>query len=159
MFMNNEIKKTYVALCRGFLPEKGVIDYPLLNNSNKLKDAITEYAVIRNFEIPIPSGKFTTSRYSLVEVRPQTGRMHQIRKHFAHIFHPIIGDRPHGCNKQNKLFLEQWGIKTMFLHAGKLEFTHPDTNVLIVIQANRSNEFDEVITLLDELNLNQPAHK
>lgn len=65
----------------------------------------------------MPCREHNTSRYSLIEAEPLTGRMHQLRKHFAHIFHPIIGDRKHGCNKQNKLFKEKWGMTTMLLHA------------------------------------------
>ena len=98
----------------------------------------------------MPFGKHSTSRYSLVEVKPQTGRMHQIRKHFAHILHPIIGDRPHGCNKQNKLFKERWNMSTMLLHASSLEFTHPFSGESINIQAPLSPEFTR---MLKELNL------
>jgi tRNA pseudouridine65 synthase len=46
----------------------------------------------------------------LFETIPETGRMHQLRKHFKHIFHPILGSRPHGCNKQNKLWLEHFEL-------------------------------------------------
>ena len=61
--------------------------------------ATTDYQFIQHYEIPLPFGKFQTSRYSLVELIPHTGRYHQLRKHMAHIFHPILGDRPHGCNQ------------------------------------------------------------
>ncbi|MDY6800745.1 MAG: pseudouridine synthase, partial [Bacteroidota bacterium] len=68
-----------------------------------MQEASNEYRTLARAELKIPSVQFATSRYSLVEAYPHTGRFHQIRKHFAHIFHPVIGDRPHGCNKQNKL--------------------------------------------------------
>jgi tRNA pseudouridine65 synthase len=98
----------------------------------------------------VPSGKHPTSRYSLVEANPETGRMHQLRKHFAHIFHPIIGDRPHGCNKQNKFWLENYQMNTMLLHASELSFVHPHTTKEIHLAADLSAEFQRVLTLLSE---------
>jgi tRNA pseudouridine65 synthase len=116
-----------------------------------VQDAITHYQKLRHFEIPVPFGKFDTSRYSFVEVNPETGRMHQIRKHFAHIFHPIIGDRPHGCNKQNKLFLEKWNMNTMLLHASELQFIHPVSYEKITIEAGIHSDFERVLGLLESL--------
>lgn len=125
LFENKRILKKYHAIVRGYTDSEGTIDYALTNDKGKVQDAITRYNTIQQVEIPYSLGKFTHQRYSLVEVIPETGRMHQIRKHFAHIFHPIIGDRPHGCNKQNRFFKEQWDMNTMMLHASELEFEHP----------------------------------
>ncbi|HPE57052.1 MAG TPA: pseudouridine synthase, partial [Bacteroidales bacterium] len=149
-FADNEVSKTYLAIVRGFTDENGIIDYPLKTDNGKFQEAITHYNSLAKIEVIVPFGKHTTSRYSLVEVKPQTGRMHQIRKHFAHILHPIIGDRPHGCNKQNKLFKEKWNMSTMLLHASSLEFTHPFSGESINIQAPLSPEFTR---MLKELNL------
>ncbi|MFN5147503.1 MAG: pseudouridine synthase, partial [Flavobacteriia bacterium] len=96
-FMNKEVAKKYLSLVRGFTDDEGTIDHPLTNEAGKVQDAVTHFRTVNRYSIPISSGTFPTSRYSLLEVDPETGRMHQIRKHFAHIFHPIIGDRPHGC--------------------------------------------------------------
>jgi tRNA pseudouridine65 synthase len=150
-FMNKDVTKKYLAIVRGFAPEKGTIDYPLTTEDGKVQDAITHYQKLRHFEIPVPFGKFDTSRYSFVEVNPETGRMHQIRKHFAHIFHPIIGDRPHGCNKQNKLFLEKWNMNTMLLHASELQFIHPVSYEKITIEAGIHSDFERVLGLLESL--------
>lgn len=144
-FANNQIKKTYWALVRGFTESDGVIDYALKRDDGKIQDAMTIYRTLQHFEIPIPFGKFNSSRYSLVEVYPQTGRMHQIRKHFAHIYHPIIGDRPHGCNKQNKLFLERFQMNTMLLHARQIELIHPVNNEKIIIEATLQNDFQRIL--------------
>jgi tRNA pseudouridine65 synthase len=149
-FMNKEVFKKYLAIVRGFTPERGTIDYPLTTEDGKTQDVVTHYRTLQQFEIPVPFGKFETSRYSLVEVTPETGRMHQIRKHFAHIFHPIIGDRPYGCNKQNKLFLEKWHMNTMLLHASELQFTHPVTKELITINAAPQSDFERVFQILTE---------
>jgi len=140
-FANNQVKKKYLAIVRGYTNDSGVIDYPLINDKGKLQDAITEYRTLKRSEINMPSGKFSTSRYSLVEAYPQTGRMHQIRKHFAHICHPIIGDRPHGCNKQNKIFKEKFNMTTMLLHASELIFLHPHSQEEVIIKADLQEEF------------------
>ena len=149
-FADNEVAKTYLAIVRGFTEDTGIIDYPLKTDDGKFQEASTHYKTLVKTEVNLPYGKHSTSRYSLVEVKPQTGRMHQIRKHFAHILHPIIGDRPHGCNKQNKLFKERWNMSTMLLHASSLEFTHPFSGESINIQAPLSPEFTR---MLKELNL------
>ena len=147
-FAQNIVKKKYLAIVRGYTNDSGTIDYQLTNDNGKTQEAITNYITLNRSELDIPFGKFKTSRYSLVEVYPQTGRMHQLRKHFAHIFHPIIGDRPHGCNKQNKLFKERWNMTTMLLHASEINFNHPLTNNEITIKANLQSEFKRVMYLM-----------
>jgi tRNA pseudouridine65 synthase len=149
-FMNRAIEKKYLAIVRGFVAENGTIDYALTNEAGKVQDALTHFRLLQHFEIEIPNGKFSTARYSLVEVEPETGRMHQIRKHFAHVFHPIIGDRPHGCNKQNKLFLEKWGMNSMLLHASELTFKHPLTNQEMTFKAPLPADFNLTIERLSK---------
>ena len=148
-FEEHEVKKTYWAILRGYADDSGTIDYPLTNDKGKTQEAVTHYKTLERTEVPVPFGKHSSSRYSLVEAKPETGRMHQLRKHFAHILHPIIGDRPHGCNKQNKLFLERWNLSTMLLHASRLEIIHPVQKTQIDIQANLSNEFQRMIKELN----------
>jgi tRNA pseudouridine65 synthase len=134
-FAENNVKKKYLAIVRGYTDDSGVIDYPLTNEKGKVQEALTEYRTLKRAALDIPLGKFKTSRYSLVEAFPQTGRLHQIRKHFAHILHPVIGDRPHGCNKQNKFFKDKFAMTTMMLHAAEIVFDHPLTNEEINVQA------------------------
>lgn len=141
LFAENKVKKSYLAIVRGFTQDTGTIDYPLVNDRGTKQAALTHYKMLEKVEIPVPFGKHSTSRYSLVEVYPHTGRYHQIRKHFAHIFHPIIGDRPHGCNKQNRLFKEKWNITHMMLHAAEMTFEHPVNNKKIQIKAPLSQSF------------------
>lgn len=148
-FQNKAVCKKYLALLRGFAPSEMAIDYPLKKEDGVEQDAITHFRTLKQFELNVPSGKHTTSRYSLVEANPETGRMHQLRRHFAHIFHPIIGDRPHGCNKQNKFWLENFQMNTMLLHASEVSFAHPHTKETIVIQAGISGEFERVLTILN----------
>ncbi|MFT6216588.1 MAG: tRNA pseudouridine65 synthase [Roseivirga sp.] len=147
-FEAKTISKTYHAVVRGFTEPEGTIDYALTNDKGKTQEAVTHYKTLDQTEINVPLGQHATSRYSLVEVYPETGRMHQIRKHLAHIHHPIIGDRPHGCNKQNKLFLEKWGLTEMLLHAIKIEFDHPVTNQRLSLEAPYQPEFTRIKQLL-----------
>jgi len=145
LFQERKIKKTYIALVRGFVENKGTIDYAIGENG-KVQDAVTHYELIRQFEIPVPFGKHETSRYSLVKLSPETGRFHQLRKHMAHIFHPIIGDRPHGCNKQNKLWKTRFDMTTMLLHAESLEFEWEGKT--LHIQAKKSEAFERTLRFL-----------
>jgi len=62
-FMNRKIDKKYVALVRGFITEKGTIDYALTNEAGKVQDALTHFKLLQQFEIEIPNGKFTTARF------------------------------------------------------------------------------------------------
>ena len=145
LFMNQGVSKTYKALVRGFIPENGTIDYALTTEDGKTQDAVTHYERLETFELPIAFGKHATSRYSLAKLNPETGRMHQLRKHLAHIFYPIIGDRPHGCNKQNRFFLEQWQMNKMLLHAEEISFKHPVTLQVLSIRANFSKDFNLIL--------------
>ena len=140
-FKESILLKRYVAIVRGYTDDEGEIDYALKNLEEKIQEAQTKYRLLRRTEIPLAYGKHSTSRYSLVELFPKTGRYHQLRKHMAHIFHPIIGDRPHGCNKQNRLFKNEFGLTEMMLHAQSLSFKHPVTNEEIYIEASFHAEF------------------
>ncbi len=150
LFSENQIKKEYLAIVRGHTDDAGEIDYPVKNKNGKSKDALTAYQTLARTEIPVPFGKHTTSRYSLVRATPKTGRMHQLRVHFSHILHPIIGDRPHGCNKQNRLFKEQWDMTTMLLHANRLTFNHPVVGSEVNIIADVQAEFKRMLEVLFE---------
>lgn len=147
-FLNREVEKTYLAIVRGYTDSKGAIDYSLTGDDGKIKEANTNYTTLEQYEIPLAFGKHLTSRYSLVELRPETGRFHQLRKHMAHIFHPIIGDRPHGCNKQNKLWKEKFGMNKMMLHASSLRFRID--NKSINIAAQKSKAFEEMLKILTD---------
>jgi tRNA pseudouridine65 synthase len=147
-FDQKKIYKSYLSIVRGYTSDTSTIDYALKNEKEVIQDAITHFKTLQKAEIPLNSGKHPSSRYSLVQAEPETGRMHQIRKHFAHIFHPILGDRPHGCNKQNKLWLENFAMNKMMLHAYALGFYHPSTKDFITIKAAPSSDFKRVSDIL-----------
>ncbi|MFP4469610.1 MAG: pseudouridine synthase [Bacteroidales bacterium] len=141
LFATGKIHKTYLAIVRGYTEKEGRIDYPLKKENGTYQQAATNYSTLATAELGFPSHTHISSRYSLVKVNPETGRMHQIRRHFAHILHPIIGDRPHGCNKQNRLFLEKFSLREMMLHASQICFVHPQTNEKLSIAAKPGSEF------------------
>jgi tRNA pseudouridine65 synthase len=147
-FMADAVHKKYLAIVRGHTPDGQDINYPLRKENGTLQEAFTYYATLQRAELDVPYGAHATSRYSLIDVTPKTGRMHQIRKHLAHVFHPIIGDRTHGCNKQNKLFKDKWEMTTMLLHAHELKFKHPVSGDDVNILAPLRPEFGEVMTLM-----------
>lgn len=147
-FMDGQVAKTYLAIVRGHTPDKQLIDYPLRRDDGVQQETFTVLKTLRCAEVDVPFGKHATSRYSLVELTPTTGRMHQLRKHMAHILHPIIGDRPHGCNKQNRLFLERFGMNTMLLHARQIQFRHPVSADEITIAAPWQAEFGRMLETL-----------
>ena len=147
-FSERAVTKQYLAIVRGYFPEEAKVDYPVTNDRLIKQDAITHFKTLKRTEIDVPHGKFQTSRYSLIEAIPYTGRMHQIRKHCNHLRHPIIGDRPHGCNKQNKLFKEKWEMTTMLLHAHKITFEHPFLKDEVSISAPILNEFKRMLKAL-----------
>ena len=140
-FAERKIEKRYLAVVRGWPAATGEIDYPLQNDRGETQEAVTHFSTLQTAEIDMPFGKHASSRYSLVELQPQTGRFHQLRKHMAHIFHPIIGDRPHGCNKQNKLWKEKFGMTRMLLHAAELRFEHPVSGEMLEFRAALDAEF------------------
>ena len=148
LFMERKVHKKYKAIVRGYIDVEGTVDYDL-THEDKTKMAITRYTRLSTYEINLPSGKFLTSRYSLVDLYPETGRFHQLRKHMAHLRHPILGDRPHGCNKQNRLWKETYGMISMMLHAETLSLQYPAENA-IHITANTSLEFKRTLQILEE---------
>jgi tRNA pseudouridine65 synthase len=148
-FQNGQVMKKYLAVLRGHSPDQQDIDYPLAKENGTVQEAFTAFVTLKRAELNIPFGKHETSRYSLVEATPTTGRMHQLRRHFAHIFYPIIGDRKHGCNKQNKFFKEQWDMTTMLLHASQLSFKHPVTADQVILKADIGQEFQRMNQLMD----------
>jgi tRNA pseudouridine65 synthase len=130
------VQKTYLAICRGYTEDAGEINEPLMHDDRQImQDAVTRYQKLAQVEMPFAISRYPTSRYSLVQVKPLTGRMHQIRKHFAKIRHYLVGDTKHGDLKHNKYFSEQLGISGLLLHAKELKFSHPHTGDEITIEA------------------------
>ncbi|WP_114904007.1 pseudouridine synthase [Kordia sp. SMS9] len=126
LFITNQIEKVYYGVVRGFSPEKGTIDSPVKGRDATVhKDALTHFETVTTIELPIPVQPFETSRYSLVKLLPNTGRMHQLRIHLNKISHPLIGDPKYGDRYHNRMFQAEFEIFELFLHAASLSFVHP----------------------------------
>ncbi|MCC7529814.1 MAG: pseudouridylate synthase [Candidatus Melainabacteria bacterium] len=102
-----KVKKRYIALVRGPMKEGCLLDYPIrIDKEHERIPAVTEF-------IPLAH----KDRWSLVEARPHTGRLHQIRKHLKHLHHPIVGDVLYGKGDVNRFFRETFNLHRMALHA------------------------------------------
>ncbi|MCK6265335.1 tRNA pseudouridine(65) synthase TruC [Vibrio sp. ZSDE26] len=156
MFANHEMEKTYHAIVRGWIEEGDVLDYPLKVELDKIadkfatqekeaQDAVTAYQPLAKVEVPYSTGRFPTSRYCLMEMKPKTGRKHQLRRHMAHLRHPIVGDTTHGDGKHNRLFRENYDVYQLMLHASELKFTHPLTKKEVVLKANFDDTWKKLL--------------
>ena len=146
--MERKIEKKYLTIVRGIPAIKeGLIDHPLQSErSNKLQEAQSKFKVLAETEIPYNStGRYPTSRYSLLEMDLLTGRTHQIRRHLAHIRHYIIGDKKHGDNKQNCFFERLFSLQNLLLHSWKLDFIHPLTKEKIGITCPPTAHFQKIM--------------
>ncbi|WP_193164762.1 pseudouridine synthase [Microbulbifer hainanensis] len=145
--------KKYIAVCRGYCPEEGVIDYPLppvadFKHQRKRpkadlprQPAITLFHRLDTIEIPYAVDRYPSSRYSLVEIQLKTGRRHQIRRHFKHIHHPLIGCPKYGKSVHNRFFAEHYGCSRLLLHALQLQLNHPVTGERLNLVAAPRGEF------------------
>ncbi|MDX6745934.1 pseudouridine synthase [Polaribacter sp. PL03] len=154
LFTNNEIEKTYYGVVRGFSPEAKTIDSPVKGrDANVHKEALTYLKTLAQVTLDVPVKPYDSSRYSLVEMKPKTGRMHQLRVHTNKISHPLIGDAKYGDKNHDVMFDENFGWKNMFLHAGKLEFKHPFSEEELVLKANFPEDW---ISLFKEFSWKNP---
>ena len=155
-FASNKIEKTYHAIVRGYVDGEAIIDYPLVEELDKIADkfankdkpaqeAITFYKCLSKIELPIEVGKYKTARYSFVELKPQTGRKHQLRRHLKHIFHHIIGDSKHGDLHQNRAFSHYFAVKRLMLHASTVKIIHPITLKPLTIHAKLSDDWLKIL--------------
>ncbi|MEA1920316.1 MAG: tRNA pseudouridine(65) synthase TruC [Campylobacterota bacterium] len=152
-FRAHTTQKHYLAVVRGYTELEGIIDHPLTEKLDKISDknrtkvpeaqeAITKYRRLATVEIPYAVGRYEKSRYSLLHVKPKTGRKHQIRRHVKHLSHHLICDTKYGRGEHNRLFREVFDCHRMLLHARKLEITHPYTQERLSITA----PLDETLT-------------
>lgn len=140
LFESGAIEKTYLALVRGNPPDEGVIDYPIQKKEDGPRvPALTRYRVV---------GRSTVDRCSLVEAIPETGRLHQIRRHLRHIDHPLVGDVKHGSGQINRHYRTTYDLHRLALHAQRLAFVHPVTNVRIEITAELPTDLALPLTKL-----------
>ena len=139
---NHEMKKTYLALVRGVIKEnEATIDMPIGRSTKDRKkmavtrngkNAITHFKVLKRYQ-----------NYTLLKIKIDTGRTHQIRVHMAEIGHPVIGDYIYSNGKN------EFGVEGQMLHAKELEFKHPITGKVLHLEAKLPDYFEEVLQKLD----------
>lgn len=143
---NREVKKTYIALVRGMIAEnEATIDMPIgRSTKDRKKMAVTKTGkeAITHFKV---MGRFTTAKgsYTLLEIKIDTGRTHQIRVHMAEIGHPVIGDMVYSNGKN------EFGVEGQCLHAKRLEFCHPITGKRMVLEAELPEYFEKIVNDLE----------
>jgi 23S rRNA pseudouridine1911/1915/1917 synthase len=129
IFQEKEIDKTYLATAIGKMDFEGVIDSGIDG-----KPSISRFEVLKT----ITSERFEL--LNLVELKPETGRRHQLRKHLASIGNPILGDHDYGIDG---LILKGKGL---YLHSQSLNFTHPFTKEKLLIEAPTPKKFLKLFT-------------
>jgi tRNA pseudouridine65 synthase len=141
-------QKEYIALVRGYLPETGIVDHPLDNahTGGEAKAATSRFETIATTEMPWAIGPYQSSRYSLVKLWPITGRTHQLRRHMAHLRHPILGDKLYGDLHHNGHIWEMMGHRRILLHARLL--TMQLSGVQHTIEAPLPTDFSEIMQLM-----------
>jgi 23S rRNA pseudouridine1911/1915/1917 synthase len=143
-FHDREVEKIYHATVQGHPdPSAGTIDAPIGRHPGSAwkfavtrdgKDSITHYTTIEAFRSA-----------SLLEVHLETGRTHQIRVHMAAQRHPCVGDTMYGADPT---LSEKLGLSRQWLHAKKLEFTHPDTGLRVEFESNYPADLQHALDLL-----------
>jgi len=140
-FEAGAVRKRYLALVRGWPDAAGEIDYPLARDpelpsaGQPRLPAVTRWRRLACFEWPFPDGRHASSRYALLEVEPLSGRRHQIRRHFKHLAHPLVGDTTHGKSAHNRAVAAWLGTSRLWLHATRLELPGAEGRPPLVIES------------------------
>jgi tRNA pseudouridine65 synthase len=148
-FESRRVDKAYLAVARGWVDESGTIDHPVADEEagGAMQAALTCYRRLAKAELPFAVDRYASSRYSLVRIVPETGRRQQIRKHFKHISHHLIGDTTHGNGRHNRFFREHFGIRRLLLMSQRLGFMHPYEGTQITISTESDRDWRTMETL------------
>jgi tRNA pseudouridine65 synthase len=148
-FARGRVFKSYLAVVRGWPSESGLIERALADiqdryahgSSGESKPAVTAYRRIAVVELPWRVDRYPSARYALVELTPRTGRRHQLRRHLAHVSHPVIGDSTYGKGRHNRRFAEAFDVRRLLLACVRLEFDHPESGERVVVGAHPGADF------------------
>jgi tRNA pseudouridine65 synthase len=135
---------------RGWAADAGEIDYDLRSEEHpaKSQSSQTRYTCVKRVELALPVSRYPTARFSLLKLIPLTGRKHQLRRHMAHLRHPIIGDTCHGDSAQNRFLRQHFGLQRLLLRATKLEIDMPNCSTRLQLQAPQACEFSQLVEAL-----------
>lgn len=168
-FAGQQVGKTYLAVVRGWPHERGSIDHALKRQpddaewvdpraENLPQAALTHWRRLATVELPLANDRYPSSRYALLELTPETGRRHQIRRHLKHIAHPIIGDATYGKGAHNRAFAAHTGCARLLLHCAAMSFPHPVSGQPLHIAAPLSGAFATLLTTLGWQDALLPEH-
>lgn len=152
-FESQSVHKKYLAVVRGWAPQEGIIDQALPDLKGIARSARTTFRCLGRCALPVPMGRYPQARYSLIEATPETGRMHQIRRHFKFLSHPLVGDVRYGKGDHNRLFRDKFGLNRLLLHSWCISFDHPSSGERVDLAAPIDAELSTVFT---ELGWNLP---
>jgi tRNA pseudouridine65 synthase len=155
-FVAGSVRKHYLAVVRGHCPPEGCIDHPLKQEFDRMADrdpgddlpvrnAVTHYRRLATVELPVAVERYPQTRYSLVALRPETGRRHQLRRHMKHLGYPLIGDAKHGKGVHNRFFRAQYDCHRLLLACTTLALAHPVSGRSLVLQAALDAPFQRVL--------------
>ncbi len=149
-FAERTTHKEYHAVVRGWAPDSGEIDYELRSEDHptKTQSSQTRYVCVNRSELAFPVGRYSTARFSLLKLHPLTGRKHQLRRHLAHIRHPIVGDTCHGDSAQNRFLRQHLGVQRLLLRATKLEIDVLNGTTRLKMKAPQACEFSQLVDRL-----------
>jgi tRNA pseudouridine65 synthase len=150
-FQSHQVDKAYLAVARGWVDETGLIDHPVADEegSGLAQAAITRYRRLATVELPHSVDRYPSARYSLVRIVPETGRRQQIRKHFKHVSHHLIGDTTHGNGRHNRFFRERYDIHRLLLMSWQLGFRHPYSRQRVLVGAEPDADWRKIGELFD----------
>ena len=157
-FERHTVQKSYWAVVRGWPPEAGLIDHPLrterdeygdVPHSAQAQEARTHFRRLATVELPDLVDRYPSSRYALVELKPLTGRRHQLRRHMKFIAHPIIGDATHGKGIHNRYFQSKFGCHRLLLACTELGFSHPGDGREMILRTPVGDQFGALLDRLD----------
>ena len=140
LFAGGLVEKTYLALVRGVPAEEILVDHPLPPGEDTHAPRVSAQTMVVRREV--------FGRYSLVEARPLTGRLHQVRRHLKHLSCPVIGDVNYGKGEHNRLFRERHGLHRLFLHATRLRLPHPALGGQLDIESPLPEDLAAVLRVL-----------
>ncbi len=142
-FAQHRVSKRYLAITRGWTEAAGLIDHPVADRDGDglARPARTRYRRLATLELDVAVDRYPTSRYSLIEAEPLTGRRQQIRKHLKHLSHHLIGDTTHGNGRHNRFFRTSFGIHRLLLMAHRLRFALPRSAQMVDIRAPIEGEW------------------
>ena len=133
-FMKRRVRKHYVAIVVGECPKQGTIDTPLKDRDGKMLTALTRYQTLRTWSS-------AAGVLSLVRADPKSGRLHQIRRHFDSIGHPILGDEKYGDARVNRLAAKKLGVGRALLSAVEISFQHPGSFRPVTFRSQPDSDF------------------